>query len=320
MRALVLNAEHELPKLQDVPPPKPGERDLLVKVAASGLNYADTMMRRGFYLERPAFPHIPGFEFSGVVAETGPAVREFKPGDRVMGTGQGTFAEFTVAPAAAVMRVPDFFTDEEAAAFPVIYITSMGMLRLSAGARRGETILVHAAAGGVGTATIQLAKHLGLRVIATASTDEKLALARKLGADVAINYAASDFVGPVLEATGNRGADIIFESIGGDFLARDIQAAAPFARVVVFGMASGKAADPPLANMFRNSVAVSAFWMFTLMRQPELLGKVVGELLGIVKEARIKPVIGGVFSLDRAAEAIQLMESRGSRGKLVLKP
>lgn len=319
MRALVLNAEHELPKLQDVPPPKPGRRDLLVKVAASGLNYADTMMRRGFYLEKPAFPYIPGFEFSGVVVETGPEVREFKAGDRVMGTGQGTFAEFTVAPAAA-MPVPDIFTDEEAAAFPVIYITSMGMLRLSAGARRGETILVHAAAGGVGTATIQLAKHLGLRVIATAGTDEKLALARKLGADVAINYATSDFVGPVLEATGKRGADIIFESIGGDFLARDIQVAAPFARVVVFGMASGKAADPPLANMFRNSVAVSAFWMFTLMRQPELLGKIVGDLLGIVKEARIKPVIGGVFGLDRAAEAIQLMESRGSLGKLVLKP
>lgn len=320
MRALVLTAEHELPRLQEVPPPKPGARDVLVKVSASGLNYADTMMRRGFYLEKPAFPYIPGFEFSGVITETGSAVQEFRPGDRVMGTAQGTFAEFAIAPAQSLMAVPASFTDEEAAAFPVIYLTAMGMLRLPAGARRGESILVHAAAGGVGTATIQLSKHLGLRVIATASTDAKLELARKLGADVTINYSTADFVAPVLEATGKRGADIVFESIGGDFLERDIQAAAPFARIVVFGMASGKAADPPLGSMFRNSVSVSAFWMFTLMRQPELLRKIAGELLQIVKEANLKPVIGGVFGLDRAVDAIQLMEARGSMGKLVLKP
>jgi NADPH:quinone reductase len=320
MRALVLNAEHELPKLQEVPPPRPGEHDVLVKVSASGLNYADTMMRRGFYLSKPHFPYIPGFEFSGVVTETGASVREFNPGDRVMGTAESTFAEFVKAPAALLMRVPDLFTDEEAAAFPVNHLTALGMLRIPAHAQRGETILVHAAAGGVGTATIQIAKHLGLRVIATASTEEKLALARKLGADVTINYQTTDFVGPVMEATGKRGADIIFESIGADFLQRNIQAAAPFGRIIVFGMASGTIADPSLGPMFFNSVSVSAFWVFTLLRYPEMLRKIASELLETVKDGKIRPVIGGVYNLDRATEAIQALESRGSHGKLLLKP
>jgi NADPH2:quinone reductase len=237
-----------------------------------------------------------------------------------MGTGRGAFAEYAVAPAAGLMKAPPFFSDEEAAAFPVIYLTAMGMLRLSARAERGETILIHAAAGGVGTASIQLAKHLGLKVIATASTDAKLELARKLGADVTFNYSTGDFVPPVLEATGGRGADIIFESIGGDFLARDIKAAAPFGRIVVFGMASGQVATPDLPSMFYNSVAVSAFWMFTLARQAEVLGKVAGELMRIVAEAGIRPVIGEVYPLERGAEAIQALEARRTQGKLVLKP
>lgn len=320
MRALVIPAEKEMPLLQEVPVPHPGEGEMLVKVSAIGVNYADTMMRRGFYLQKPSFPFIPGFEFSGVVTETGPGAMQFKPGDRVMGTGQHAYAEYVKTSAAALIPVPAGFSDEEAAAFPVTYMTAWAMLSLSAKAQRGETILIHAAAGGVGTASIQLSKHLGLRVIATASSEEKLGLARKLGADVAINYSTVDFAEPVLKATGNRGADIVFESIGGDFLTRDIEVTAPFGRIVVFGMASGKGSDPNLTTMFRNSIAISAFWMFTLTQQPQLLGQVIGELLRVVQEANICPIVGAVYPLERAAEAIQAMETRKTHGKLLLKP
>jgi NADPH2:quinone reductase len=320
MRALVLHAEHELPRLEEMPKPPAAPGRVVVRVSAAGLNYADTMMRRGFYLQTPQFPFVPGFEFSGVVDETGPDVTGLRPGDRVMGTGEGAFAEFAQASPVLLMPVPEGFSDEEAAGFPVVYLTAMGMLRLSARAARGETILIHAAAGGVGTAAIQLSKHLGLRVIATASTDEKLALARSLGADVTINYSTGDFVEPVLAATGGRGADIVFESIGGDFLARDIQAVAPFGRIVVFGMASGQAANPEVGSLFHNSVSVSAFWMFTLALHPELIPGVAQELLDIVRQARIRPVIRGVYPLERAAEAIRAMEARRTTGKIILKP
>jgi NADPH2:quinone reductase len=320
MRALVLESEGRMPELREVPKPEPGKTEVLVKVSAAGVNYADTMVRRGFYLQKPAFPLIPGIEFSGVVEAAGPAVKHVKPGDRVMGTGTHAFAEYTVAPAGAVMTPPRKFTDEQAAAFPVVYMTAMGMLRIAAHARSGETILVHAAAGGVGTASIQLAKHLGLHVMAAASTDEKLATASRLGADAVINYSREDFVQPVLEATHGRGADIIFESIGGDFLERDIRAAAPFGRIVVFGIASGTAAPPDIGAMFRNSVTVSVFWLFTLLQHPELLAPVVRELLELADKGAATPLIGGVYPLEKGAEALEALEARRTTGKLLLKP
>jgi NADPH:quinone reductase len=320
MKAQVLDAENQMPELRDVPQPKPRKGEALVKVSYSGVNYADTMMRRGLYPQKPEFPFIPGFEFSGVVAETGDGVKNVKPGDRVMGTGHNTYAEYTVAGATNLIPVPPSFTDEQAAAFPVVYITAYAMLKLSAHAQAGETILVHAAAGGVGTASVQLAKHLGLRVIGTASSDEKLQTVARLGADVTINYGKQDFVQPVLDATGGRGADIVFESIGGDFLARDIKAAAPFGRIVVFGMASGSIAAPDVAAMFWNSVSVSAFWMFTFAHDSGRLAPLVSELLGIVDSGKIVPVIWKVYPLEQGAQALKDLESRKTVGKVVLKP
>ncbi len=320
MRALVLEGEGMQPQVRDVPQPKAGSGEVLVKISYSGVNYADTMVRRGFYLQRPQFPHVPGIEFSGLVVETGEGVKNLRPGDRVMGMGQGTYAEYTVAPATSLLSPPPSYTDEQAAAFPVVYLTAFGMLRVSAHAEPGETILIHAAAGGVGTAAIQLSKHLGLRVIATASTDEKLALASRLGADVTLNYSKEDFVQPVLDATGGRGADIILESIGGDFPARDIRAAAPFGRIVIFGMASGRQDRPELTDLFRNSVAVSAFWLVTLMREPTRVAPVIRELTRLVEEAHILPVIGRVYPLEQGAQALEDLEGRRTTGKLLLRP
>ncbi len=320
MKALVLESEGSFPELRDVPDPTPGPGHVLLRVSAAGLNYADTMMRRGFYLAKPSFPQIPGFEFAGTIVEAAPDVSGWKIGDRVMSVGQSGFAELAVAPAASLFPAPPEFSDEEAAAFLVTYLTAFGMFRIPARAQPGETILVHAAAGGVGTASIQLARHLGLRVIASASSEEKLALARKLGAEVTIDYTREDFVERVLEATGRRGADIIFESIGGDFLNRDIRAAAPFARIIVFGMAGGEAAKPDIEAMYANSVSVSAFWLVTVMRDPARVQPLASELLALVGPGGLRPVIGRVYRLADGAQAFRDIESRRSVGKLILKP
>jgi NADPH2:quinone reductase len=306
-----------MPAIAEVPRPEPGPNDVLVKVAACGINFADTVIRRGQYLTRPKFPLIPGFEFSGTVARgAGP----WHEGDLVMGMGAACYAEMVSAPAATLMPIPVGFSELEAAAFPVTYLTAMGMLRLSVKAREGDSILIHAAAGGVGTASIQLSKALGLTVLATASTEEKLALARQLGADFTANYRDASFVKPVKEFTAGRGVDIVFESIGGDSLAQDIDVAAPFARIVVFGSASGGRTDPPITKLYRNSVSVSAFWLQTLMHNQDEFNGVLSELIEIVERHALRPVIGKVYPLEQGAQAWQDMEARRSVGKLLLEP
>lgn len=319
MKAARVPAENEFPRIEEIPAPAPGRGEALVRVAYAGINYADTMMRRGFYLQKASYPFIPGFEFSGTVEAVGEGADAALVGQPVMGFGQGAYAECATAPAAALMPVPRGFSLEQAAAYPVNFLTAHAMLRLSARAQPGETLLVHAAGGGVGTAAVQLAKHLGLKVIGTASSDEKLARVTALGADHAINYAEGDYVPAVLEATGGRGADVIFEPNGGDQLNRDVACAAPFGRVVLFGMASGDMEPLDLQAMFKNSVTVAVFWMFTLSHEPQAFLEVAGELQGIVESTEIRPVIGAVYPLEQAAEALRALESRGTYGKLLLR-
>jgi NADPH2:quinone reductase len=306
-----------MPSVVEVPAPEPRAGEVLVKVSASGINFADTMMRRGTYASKPKFPFIPGFEFSGVVAK---AAGPWSEGDRVMGMGANCYAEYVAAPAAALLPAPAGFSDEEAAAFPVIYLTAMAMLRLSVHAAEGESILITAAAGGVGTASIQLAKALGLTVIAAAGSEQKLALARSLGADLALNYTERDLTEPVKSFTSGRGVDIVFESTGGDALERDLAVAAPFGRIVVFGAAGGRSPDLNVMKLFPNSVSVAGFWLSTLMQNQEVMNTVVGELIELVDRHAIRPVIGKVYDLDQAAQAWKDMEARQSTGKLLLKP
>jgi NADPH2:quinone reductase len=321
MKAVVLHAENELPRVETVPEPgPPGKGKLLVRVAAAGLNYADTMMRRGSYVTKIKFPHVPGLEYSGTVEAVGEDVFGIRTGSRVMGLSPGAFAERIVVDARTALPIPERFSMEEAAGFPLVFLTAYPMLTLSAHARAGETILVHAAAGGVGTATVQLARHLGLKVIASASSDEKLERVRALGADFTINYSRENFVARVREFTSGRGADIIFESIGGDFVPKNIQALAPFGRMIVYGMASGRREAMDLGALFQNSVAVSGFWLVTLASQPRLFQEIVAELMGIIEGSQIRPIIGAVYRFERAAAAFQALESRASYGKLVLKP
>lgn len=320
MRALVLHSEHSFPEIAELDMPKPGRGQVLIKVSATGLNYADTMVRRGFYLQKPTFPHIPGLEFCGTVEQRGEGVDNVKLGERVMGLGEHTFAEYCLAPAAALMPVPEGYSDEEAAGFPVTHLTAWGMLRLSADAQPGETVLIHAAAGGVGTAATMLAKHLGLRVIGTASTAGKLEIARRTGADFAFFYDQPDFVKPVLDATGGRGADIILDSIGGMMIEQEVKCAAPFARIVVYGMAGGDRSEADIGMLFHHSVSVGAFWLYTLAMNPEIIGPLAKELLEVVAKTGIRPVIGAVYPFDQAMELFSRLEKRQTYGKLILKP
>jgi NADPH:quinone reductase len=320
MQAIMLRSENEFPRFESVQDPIAGEGELLVRIEYAGMNYADTMIRRGFYLQKPSFPLVPGFEFSGTVVGIGDGARPLWQGERIMGFCAGAYAEYVVIPETSAVPIPKKFSFQEAAAFPSVFLTAYGMLKIPAKAVAGETILVHAAGGGVGTATVQLAKKMGLEVIASAGSDQKLEKVKELGADFTVNYREKDFVEPVLEATRRQGANIIFESIGDKFLERDIEAAAPFARIVIFGYASGKLNLVNPQKLFKNSISLAGFWLATLFQHPPKQKLLTQELLDFVDQENIRPIVGHVYPLREAAEALRALESRATFGKILLKP
>src|SRR5215813_7315988 len=219
MRAVVVDHWMEPSELavRELPEPQVEPGMLRVAVRAAGCNFFDILMVRGQYQVRPPFPFVPGAELAGVVEAVGPDVRNFAPGDRVLASaGLGAFAERAVVPARAAYHLPDDMSFEAGAAFPIVYPTSYAALAFRAPLQAGETLLVHAAAGGVGIAAVQIGKALGARVIGTAGGADKCAIVSRLGADLALDYRAGDWVEQVKEATGGRGADVIYDSVGGD--------------------------------------------------------------------------------------------------------
>ncbi|HEY0934670.1 MAG TPA: NADPH:quinone oxidoreductase family protein, partial [Trebonia sp.] len=229
-------------ELADVPRPVPGPGQLLVRVLAAAANFPDVLLCTGAYQVRPPLPFTPGVELCGEVLEAAADVTGFAPGDRVIGGAalpSGAFAEYTVMDAAYTFPAPAALDDAEAAPFAVTYQTGWFGLHRRAGLAAGETLLVHAAAGGVGTGAIQLGKAAGARVIGVAGGPEKTALARETGADVVIDRYAEDFVAVVKEVTGGRGADVVYDPVGGDAFARSTKCVAFEGRIVVVGFASG---------------------------------------------------------------------------------
>ena len=321
MKAVVLHAEGEFPTCDTVPDPGlPRKGQMQVKVAAAGLNFADSLMRRGFYQPKPQFPYVVGLEYSGVVEAVGPETPGWELGSNVMGMGFGTAAEHIVVEARGALPVPQRFSLEEAAGFPVVFITAFAILTVSGRARAGETVLIHAAAGGVGTAAIQIAKHLGLNVIACASTDEKLQRVRELGADFTINYSRDDFVPLVKQYTSGRGTDIVIESVGRDFVRRSLSCMAPLGRIVIIGRASGPSPPIDSAELFPNCASISAFWLMALTKYPALLAGIIRPLLDLVARSDIRPIIGGIYTCEETGEALRALESRATYGKLVVRP
>ena len=298
------------------------EGGVRISVRAAGCNFSDFLMLKGEYQVKPPLPFVPGGEVAGVVTEVGSAVRGFSVGDRVLSRcGLGGFAEEVVAPAATTYRIPAAMTFEAGAALSTVYPTSYAALIWRAPLRRGETLLVHAAAGGVGLAAVQIGKALGARVIATAGSPEKLEIARDAGADVLIDYQKSDFVSRVMEETEGRGADVIYDSVGGEITDRSLKCIAWNGRLLVIGFASGKIPELKLNRvLLKNIAVVGLHWSAYPEREPERIDDCFEGLFEMAARGEIDPLVSARYPLEEAGRALEALAGRKTVGKLVLVP
>ncbi|MGZ4693635.1 MAG: NADPH:quinone oxidoreductase family protein, partial [Acidimicrobiales bacterium] len=287
------------------------------------VNFADTLLCRGTYQEKPPLPFTPGLETCGRVLVAPPGA-PVEPGQRVIALPalpHGGFAEQAVAAVTDVFAVPDGMDDVTAAALPVTYQTGWFGLYHRAGLHEGETVLVHAGAGGVGSAAIQLAKARGARVIATAGGPDKVALCRTLGADIAVDYRADDFVAVTNDATGGRGADVIYDSVGGDTFDRSRKCIAFEGRIVVVGFAGGRIAEAPTNHLLVKTYGVLGLNWGTYRRlDPALVHRCHDELVALHAQGLIAPLIGSVRSLDEVPRALDDLAGRATTGKVVVVP
>lgn len=301
----------------EIPTPKTGE--ILIKVAAAGINYADLAQRQGAYLTRTITPTTPGFEFAGTVEALGPGVTSPAVGTRVVAFGDGGYAEYALAQPSTIIPIPDMLDFIHAAAFPVQGITAYQLLRESAHIQAGESVLVHAAAGGVGTLAIQLAKLLGAgTVIGTASNAQKLELIRRLGADAAINYTEENWPEQVKQATGGKGPDIILEMVGGSIAEQSLQCLAPFGRMVIYGAASNQIAQFTGVQLMYKNQAIIGYWLTAQLRRPDHIARAAMELMQYLIGGKLEIVVGQTFPLAAAAEAHKAIAERKTTGKVVL--
>lgn len=323
MRAVVAQGTGgpEVLSVSDVPDPVPGPGEVLLDVAAAGLNRADLLQRQGFYPPPPGASEIIGMECSGTVSALGEGVTGWAVGDEVCALlAGGGYAERVAVPAGQVMPVPAGVDLVTAAALPEVAATVWSNVFMVAGLRPDETLLVHGGAGGIGTFAIQLAHALGARVATTGGTAEKLELCRSLGADVTIDYHEQDFVEVVREATGGRGADVVLDNMGAKYLARNVDVLALEGRLVIIGMQGGTRAELDINALLRKRGAVIA----TSLRARPVEGKsaicagVVEHVWPLVADGAVRPVVHTTMPLDRARAAHELMESGSHTGKILL--
>lgn len=327
MKAIQFNRTggSEVLEYVDVPTPHAGPRQVLVKVRSISVNFADVMMRRGTYPMMPAFPMVPGLEAAGTIEEVGEGVTDLKAGQSVVVVGPRSYAEYLVADAPAVYLLPRGTDPDAAAALPVNYLTVYHMLHTMAHAAPGQTVLIYSAAGGVGTAAIQLGKIGQLTLIGLTSTDDKAHYARRQGIDHIINYKTEDPVRRVMEITGNRGVDIILNAVAGGTFEQDFKMLAPLGQLFWFGMAAG----PPrvdllkaLAAGFGKGVGVRVFHLLHSVAEPypDRMRDSMNLMLTYLSRGRIRPTIHDRLPLAEAKRAHELLESGAVMGKLILKP
>jgi NADPH2:quinone reductase len=306
--------------VEEIQVPDPGPGEVRIRVEAAGLNFADSLIIKGQYQDRPALPFVPGMEIAGRIDALGPDVAGFAPGDRVMATlGHGGFAERAVTAGGNVVRLPDTIDAITAAGFAVAYGTAYGALAWAARLVAGETLVVHGAAGGVGLATVECGKALGAQVIATARGAERLAITRAHGAEATIDTASEDVRARIKELTGGRGADVVFDPIGGELFTASLRSVAWEGRILVIGFASGEIPQIP-ANLLlvKNASAVGFYWGSYRQHDPARMQAAFEELLRWHAEGRIRPHVSEVRPLADARGALELLLSRQSTGKIVL--
>lgn len=323
MRALLCK-EHgmadKLDLVDDWPEPRPGPDDVQIDIKAAGLNFPDVLIIQGKYQFQPELPFIPGGECAGVVRAVGKHVTRYAPGDRVIGMrGHGCFCATAVMPQTALSPVPDGLDFEQAAGVAITYFTTYHALKQRAALRAGETLLVLGAAGGVGSAAVELGKHLGARVIAAASSAEKLAMCRELGADETINYREQDLKTAIKALTGGRGVDVVYDPVGGDYSEPAIRGMAWNGRYLVIGFASGPIPAIPLnLTLLKGCSIVGVFWGRFTEEEPEAHRQNIEELWALFAAGKLKPAINDVFPLEAYREAYRVMTERRARGKVIL--
>lgn len=303
-------------ELVDVPEPEGGE-SVLVDVRAAGISYPDLLLSRGLYQIKPDPPFTLGNELAGIVREA-PEGAGFAPGDRVVALAMGTFAEVAGAPPQTTFRLPDELGFHEGAGLVMNYHTAHFALERRAHLRGGETLLVHGAGGGVGTACLQVGKALGARAIGVVSSDEKERLARDAGADEVVR-ADGDWRAAVKELTGGAGADVIYDPVGGERFDESVRALAPEGRLVVIGFVEGSIPQVAVNRLlFRNVSVVGAAWGAFAFPRPEYLREVAEDLNRMVREGHVRPLVGRRYSIEQVADALRDLERRAAAGKLVL--
>jgi NADPH2:quinone reductase len=324
MRAVVCDrlGDPSVLKIQDVPVPEIGPADVLIRVGAASVNFPDVLMLTADYQHKPELPFIPGMEGAGTVSAVGADVRNWHVGDRVIfGVRPGAFAEYVKVPASGnLMRLPSGWSDAEGSAFRVGATTAYHSLVHRAGLKPGEVLLVHGASGGVGMAAVQLGKHLGAQVIATGSDDERLAVVREQGADLAVNLKSADFVSLVKGMTDGRGADVIYDPVGGEVLEKSMRAAAYGARLLVVGFTSG---GP--TRIMSNHVLIKGLSILgvrageTARRAGSDFAKDYAvELPRLAALGVMRPHISHRFPMERAADAFRVLIDRKVVGKAVI--
>jgi len=315
-------------QLVDLPLPEPGPGQVLVEVAAASVNYIDVLLRQGAYPVSRELPYIPGVECSGTVESVAPEVTSVRPGQKVAVIGKHDFlkcyAEYVVVDAEDITPLPDGVDMDDAAAMPVIYLTAHFMLNAMAHARKGQTVLIHAAAGGVGTAAIQLGKLAGLKLIGLTSSDEKAQFALEQGCDHVINYKSEDVAARVQQITGGEGVDLSLNSVAGSTFGRDFEMLAPLGQVIWYGAAGGLPTEN-LAELvgagFGQSKGIRTFVIYSLAnRDPTLYARGKQEMVALLAATKISPPIHERLPLSEAKRAHTLLESGAVKGKLILRP
>lgn len=323
MRALQqtsLNGPRDLRMITDAPVPVPGRGEILIRVSAGGINMADISQAYGKFRAGPQPPYIAGFEGVGEVVALGEGVTTVAPGAHVIGVGYGAFADYMVLPAMAAVPVPKGWSDEQALGLVVNLPTAVAALKLLGQIEKGETVLIHAAAGATGQAAVKIARHYGATVIATASS-EKHEIVQSLGADHILDSRTADIAAEVLRLTGNVGADLVIESVGGEtFEASLASARRVTGRVVVTGLPAGEASLTNWDLVYKHQVHIIGFNMGVLIRAaPQMFGAVMGELFALIGAGVLSPVQPTVYELADGPKALAALEGRSSVGKLALR-
>ena len=306
--------------IEELPSPKAGPGEIIVSMKAASLNFPDVLIIQNKYQFRPPLPFSPGSELAGVVKEVGEGVHGYKPGDRVLAvTTYGAFAEEVKVDAARLVPIPAGMDFNSAAAFLLTYGTSDHALRDRGQLRAGETLLVLGAAGGVGLAAIEIGKALGARVIACASSADKLQVCRQHGADDLINYATEDLREKIKELTGGKGVDVVYDPVGGPYTEPALRSTGWRGRLLVVGFAAGDIPKIPLnLPLLKGSSVVGVFWGEFARREPKAFAASIGQLGAWFREGKLKPHVSRSFALEQAVEALQLMAARKVTGKVVL--